>query len=108
MDLLAGFQNDHFLVLDIATGKFTESSANPGGEIHDNTCGDNSGGVYVGSTDFLTMHRYDVATDTWADLPALPMMHDNNSSCVVSQDGWLYYPTQPGGFFRLQLGLAKP
>jgi len=102
--LFSGFENDRFLIYGIDSGKFTESSVSPGGEIHDNTCGDNSGGVYAGSTDFLHMYRYDVATDTWEVLPDLPMQHDNDSTCVVSQDGFLYYPTTYGGFYRIGLG----
>ena len=102
--LVSGYENDRFLIYAIDTGKFTESSVSPGGDIRDNTCGDNSGGVYTGSGDFNHMYRYDVATDTWDVLPDLPEQHDNDSTCVVSQDGWLYYPTTYGGFYRLPLG----
>jgi hypothetical protein len=68
----------------------------------------NSGGVYTGSSGKDLMYRYDIAPDTWTELPTLPAAHDNNSSCVVSQDGWLYYPTNNGGqqFYRLQLGVV--
>jgi streptogramin lyase len=107
--LFAGFQNDHFMIFDIDKGSFSESSSNPGGEIKDNTCGDNSGRVYTGAKDYLHMYRYDVASDTWTVLPDLPAEHDNNSTCVVSQDGWLYYGTEnTSGFFALPLGTIGP
>lgn len=60
--------------------------------------------MYVGSSNWLTMHRYDIAEDTWTELPTLPVAHDNWSSCVVSQDGYLYYGTDAPAFYRLPLG----
>jgi hypothetical protein len=102
----AGFLNDYLLIYDIAKGTFTSSSSNPGNYIHDNSCGDNSGGMYVGSdTDETAMYRYDIAADTFTPLPPLPIGHDNSSGCVVSQDGYLYVGTYSGpAFFRLPLG----
>jgi hypothetical protein len=104
--VFGGFLTDYFLVYDIANDAFAMSSTNPGGYIRDNTCGDRSGGVYVGSDDDENaMYRYDVALDTWTELPSLPTSHDNVSTCVVSQDGYLYVGTSNGpGFYRLPLG----
>ena len=50
--------------------------------------------------------RYDIGKDSWDEVTAPPVAHDNNSSCVVSQDGFLYFPTNDAGsdFFRLPLG----
>ncbi len=39
----------------------------------------------------------------------MPVVHDDNASCVVSQEGYLYYGTDEvvaGEFFRLKLNLA--
>jgi hypothetical protein len=102
----AGFGNDRFQIYDIAAGTFSVGAASPDGQISDNTCGDNSGGIYTGGGSYQWMYRYDFASDTWTVLPDLPSTHDNNSSCVVSQDGYLYYPTQnTNEFFRLPLGV---
>jgi hypothetical protein len=102
----AGFESDTLLIYDIAKGTFTPSSASPGGSIHDNTCGDNSGGLYVGSgndenANLPLRHR-----QRHVDAAALDAHdHDNNSTCVVSQDGYLYEATGNGpGFYRLPLG----
>jgi hypothetical protein len=102
----AGFESNYLVIYDIAKGTFTPGSTNPGNEIHDNSCGDNAGGMYVGSDiDETMMYRYDIAADTFTPLPAMPAGHDNNSTCVVSQDGYLYVGTSDGpSFFRLPLG----
>jgi hypothetical protein len=61
--------------------------------------------VYTGSADFEKIMRYDIGKDTWSEVTAPPEPHDNNSSCVVSQDGYLYFPTNTGAsFYRLPLG----
>jgi hypothetical protein len=101
-----GFESTALMIYDIAKGTFTTSSENPGGKIHDNSCGDNAGGMYVGSDSDETMvYRYDFATDTFTALPPMPLGHDNNSTCVVSQDGYLYEPTHDGpAMYRLPLG----
>jgi hypothetical protein len=106
-----GYSSSALMIYDITKGTFTTSATNPGGSIHDNSCGDNSGGMYVGSsTDEEMVYRYDFATDTFTALPAMPAGHDNNSTCVVSQDGYLYEATagegkkESAGMFRLPLG----
>jgi hypothetical protein len=103
-----GFQNDRFMLFDLDTLEFTEGSVSPGGAVRDNACQDGSGGIYTGSADFVTMWRYDIAADTWTQLPDPPTIHDNGSSCVVTQDGYLYYATAVGAmgaeFYRLPLG----
>jgi hypothetical protein len=98
--LFSGFENKEgrFLIFDLATEKFTDSSVSPGGFIHDNTCHDRSGGVYTGAANFFDMYRYDITTDTWTEIPTPPVGHDYNSTCVVSQDGWLYYTNQGPGY----------
>jgi len=103
----AGFSNDRFLIFDIDDETFHEGTPNPDGEIHDNSCQDRAGGIYTGNGDFTLMYRYDIADDSWTVLPTLPTPHDNNASCVVSEDGYLYYATDDSGaqeFFRLPLG----
>ncbi len=106
--VFTGYGNDTFLIFDLATEEFSAGSASPGGAVRDNTCQDRSGGIYAGSDlDPTKMYRYDIAADSWTVLPDLPTAHDNNSTCVVSQDGYLYYPTDEGGpdeFYRLPLG----
>lgn len=102
--LFGGYTSHRFIIFDIATEKFTPGSENPAGAILDSTCQDRAGGVYTGSSDFTTMYRYDIATDTWKDLPTLPVHHDDFSSCVVSEDGYLYYGTSTPSFHRLPLG----
>jgi hypothetical protein len=103
-----GFENDRFLVFDIDDGTFHEGAPNPGGRVCDNTCQDRSGGVYAGTAGYAQMYRYDIAEDTWTILPDLPALHDNNSNCVVSEDGFLYFATDDGEsgkeFYRLPLG----
>jgi hypothetical protein len=104
-----GYISPWLLVYDIAKGTFTQSANSPGGPIETNSCGDNSGGMYTGSWDDENeMYRYDIATDTWTEIPDLPVPHDNLSTCVVSQDGYLYAGTAEGpSFFRLPLGKLK-
>jgi hypothetical protein len=104
---LAGYGADHFLIFDIATSEFSEGSVSPGGVILDNSCQDRSGGIYTGSAGYDTMYRYDIGADTWTPLPTVPTNHDNNSNCVVSGDGYLYFATAESGateLFRLPLG----
>ncbi len=102
----AGHLAAHVLVYDIAKGTFALSSTSPGGSIRDNSCGDNSGGLYVGSgSNRSMMYRYDIANDTFTELPLLPTEHDDNSTCIVSQDGYLYVGTgKAPAFYRLALG----
>ena len=77
----------------------------PGGPIHDNTCQDRSGHVYLGSDINPTMmYQFDVMTQTFVPLPPMPFPHDNNSSCVVSQEGYLYVGNSGGVMIRLPLG----
>jgi hypothetical protein len=105
--LFAGHGSNEFLRFHIDTFQLSESSQHPDGPIRDNSCQDRSGGIYVGNSDFTMMYRYDIEADTWTALPLLPAVHDDESSCVVSADGWLYYPTNSSGsteFFRLRLG----
>jgi hypothetical protein len=106
--VFAGHESEFLMRFSISSVEFLTSSSHHGyGPIHDNTCHDRSGGLYVGNEDFTQMYRYDIPSDTWTALPNLPAMHDDESSCVVSQDGWLYYATNSSGsteFFRLLLG----
>lgn len=108
-----GYQATRLMIFDLESEEFTESSDHPKGWIRDNACQDRAGGMYTGSSDGTTMHRYDFATDTWSELPELPKPHDNWASCVVSADGYLYYPTTEyveaqsdyvPFFYRLPLG----
>ena len=61
--------------------------------------------MYTGSADLGKLMRYDIGKDTWTEVSPPPEAHDNNSSCVVSQDGYLYFPTNSGSaLYRLPLG----
>jgi hypothetical protein len=98
-----GYNGNRFAVYDIDTGAFTLGTVTPGGRLKDNTCGDRSGHAYSGSEFGITMHQYTIATDSWVMIPNPPAAHDNVSTCVVSQDGWLYYATG-SNWYRLSLG----
>lgn len=100
--LSAGFLATSFQVFDIDTETFTTSAASPGGIIRDHTCGDRSGHVYTGADDASVIWQLDVATGAWTSF-ATPMPHDNNSTCVVSEDGFYYFATS-GQWFRISLG----
>ncbi len=105
--VVTGYENDSFLVFDLTSEEFSQGSVSPGGPVRDNSCQDLAGGIYVGSDDDPgKMYRYDIAADEFTVLPDLPVQHDNNSTCVVSEDGYLYYATNTdidGQFFRLKL-----
>jgi cysteine-rich repeat protein len=101
--VFSGFGSDRLALFDLASQSFSIGPASPRGTIRDNTCQDRSGHIYTGTNNGSLMMQYDVATGTWTELPALPFPHDNQSTCVVSQDGFLYYGTT-GGFARLPLG----
>jgi len=88
--LLAGYGSSTFLIFDIATEEFSQSSEHPDGPVKDYTCQDRAGGVYVGGSAYLRMYRYDIGTDEFTPLPDLPSPQDNWSSCVVSETGYLY------------------
>lgn len=98
-----GYTGTRFVRYDIDTGVFTLGALSPGLALKDNTCGDRSGHVYSGSNSATSMYQYDVAANTWLMLPNPPMPHDNVSTCVVSQAGWLYYATN-SSWYRLALG----
>ena len=101
----AGSSSDHFKIFDIGSEKYWDGSTSPEGAIHTCTCQDRSGGVYTGSADLGKLMRYDIGKDTWTAVSPPPEAHDNNSSCVVSQDGYLYFPTNSGSaLYRLPLG----
>jgi hypothetical protein len=103
--LFTGFGNDTFGLFDLNDLTFSQSSASPGGSVLDITCGDRSGHVYHGSGDDDTaMYQYDVATDTYAGLPTLIWTNDNNSTCTVSETGYLYVANSPSQMYRLPLG----
>jgi len=98
-----------FLTFDLAGETFAEGAALPdGGTITDSTCQDRAGGIYVLSSIGFA-YRYDIAANEYEILPDLPAPHDDNSSCVVSEVGYLYYGTSSGGptgyglFSRLRL-----
>lgn len=103
-------EQSSFLVFDLANEVFTQGMSLPdAGTVTDNTCQDRAGGVYVTSSTG-TMFRYDIALDTYEQLPPLPAPNDSASTCVVSEVGYLYYgslnadpATGKSGFLRLRL-----
>lgn len=102
--LAAGRLSTRFLIFDLDSEEFTQSSPSPYGWIRNNACQDRAGGVYVGSTGLEYMYRYDIAGDDFTELPVLPAVHDDVSACVVSELGYLYYGTSTGPTFaRLRL-----
>jgi hypothetical protein len=109
--ILFGSYDDEstFLVFDLDAEEFTITSPIPdGGYITDATCQDRAGGMYLLSSESDSTYyvnyayRYDIATDAYEPLPTLPFAHDYNSSCVVSETGYLYYGAY-GSFARLRL-----
>mgnify|MGYP001582428471 CR=1 FL=1 len=66
----------------------------PESQLNDIFCSDRSGHIYAaGGSSGTSMYQYDIATDVWAAIPALPSDHGNNGSCTVSYEGWLYVGT---------------
>lgn len=106
MILSAGFLATSFVRFDLDTMTFlTPSAVSPGGVIRDHTCGDRSGNVYTGADDASALWIYTPATDTWTLFPVMtPMPHDNNATCVVSQEGYYYFMTN-AQLFRISLGV---
>jgi len=49
------------------------------------------------------MFQYDIATNAWTPIPAYPMDHGNNGTCVVSDNGYLYVSSGSTDFHRLPL-----
>jgi len=100
------------VIFDLATETFSMGNPLPdGGHLSGGACQDRAGGVYVLSRFFqgypsysyvANGFRYDVATNTYAPLPALPFPHDSLSGCTVSEAGYLYYGAS-GQFARLRL-----
>jgi hypothetical protein len=102
--VFSGFYNDTLVIYSLDDDTFTQSPS-PGGFIRDNSCQDRSGHFYVGSETTQTlMYQFDVETGVFTPLPPLPFVHDNNSSCVVSQEGYLYVGNSPATLARLPLG----
>ena len=76
----------------------------PEPQLNDIFCSDHSGHLYAaGDSSGTTMWQYTTATDTWAAIPDLPSDHGNNSTCTVSEDGYLYVGTDDYSFYRLEL-----
>ncbi|MDP2304999.1 MAG: putative metal-binding motif-containing protein [Pseudomonadota bacterium] len=89
---------------DLVSGEITQVADIPESQLNDIFCSDRSGHIYAaGDTGGKTMWQYTTATDTWASLPDLPTDHGNNSTCTVSEDGWLYVGTDNSEFYRLAL-----
>ena len=106
--VFTGFQNATLVVYSIDDDTFTAASPSPGGFVRDNSCQDRSGHFYVGSDSTPTMmYQFDVETGTFTPLPELPFAHDNNSSCAVSQEGYLYVGNSPPMLYRLSLGTGE-
>jgi hypothetical protein len=102
--VFSGFFNDTLVIYSLDNDTFAQAQS-PGGYIRDNSCQDRSGHFYVGSESTQTlMYQLDVETGTFTPLPSLPFVHDNNSSCVVSQEGYLYVGNNPTALARLPLG----
>jgi len=103
--VFSGYFNDVLVVYSLDDDTFTQAMPSPGVQIRDNSCQDRSGHFYVGSELMPTMmYQFDVEAGTFTPLPPLPFAHDNNSSCVVSQEGYLYVGNNPPTLARLPLG----
>jgi hypothetical protein len=75
-----------------ATGAVTPLLGNPEGAMNDAFCGDRSGHLYAaGGSGGTTFLKYDIATNTWTNLPTLPFDESNCGACTVTDDGWLYF-----------------
>jgi streptogramin lyase len=66
----------------------------PENQLNDIFCGDRSGHIYAaGDSGGNTIFKYDVATNTWSQIPSLPTDHGNNGCCTVWRAGWLFVST---------------
>lgn len=103
--VFTGYSNSTLVVYSIDDDTFTAAAPSPGGFVRDNSCQDRSGHFYVGSESAPTMmYQFDIEAGTFTPLPQMPFEHDNNSSCVVSQEGYLYVGNSPLMLYRLPLG----
>jgi cysteine-rich repeat protein len=91
--------------MDLTTKAVTQMASIPESQLNDIFCSDRSGHIYVaGDLSGTTIFQYDIATNTYKLLPALPSNHGNNGTCTVSETGWLYVGTgSEGKFYRIQL-----
>jgi cysteine-rich repeat protein len=81
---------------DIATQVITQLTSIPENQLNDIFCSDRSGHLYAaGDSTGVTMFTYDIATDTWSQIPDfIEASHGNDGGCAVSAaDGNLYVTT---------------
>jgi hypothetical protein len=93
---LGSFATPELYRYELDQARTTQVASIPEPQLNDIFCGDRAGHIFAaGGISGTTMWRYDIATDTWDALPAFPVDHGNNGSCVVSDLGYLY--VSPGG-----------
>ena len=85
------FMNSYLYQWYIDSGVVVERTPIPESRLNNIFCSDRSGHIYAaGSDGGTTILQYDIATDSWAEIPNLPSDHGNTGSCTVSGDGYLY------------------
>ena len=82
----------------------TQVTSIPESQLNDIFCSDRSGHVYAaGDSGGVTMFQYDIATDTWSQIPDLPEDHGNNYPCTVDEGAGYLYTGTGSHLYRLKL-----
>ncbi len=101
---LGAFGGPALYSFNVATGTTTTLAPIPESQLNDIFCGDRAGHIYAaGDSSGTTIWQYDIATDSWAAIPAFPIDHGNNGSCTVSDTGYLYVSSGSTDLYRLPL-----